>query len=74
MLKNRKALSITDIANAEKLPRTYVGSVIPFAFLAPDITEAILNGTQPIDLNLDRLINATLPLDWVEQRTLLGFN
>jgi site-specific DNA recombinase len=73
MLKNRKALSITDIANAEKLPRTYIGSVIPFALLAPDITEAILEGTQPIDLNLDRLINLSLPIDWAEQRSVLGF-
>ena len=73
MLKNRKVLSITDIANAEKLPRTYVGSVIPFALLAPDITEAILEGTQPIDLNLDRLINLSLPIDWAEQRSVLGF-
>lgn len=73
MLKSRKALSITDIANAENLPRTYVGSVIPFALLAPDITEAILEGTQPIDLSLDRLINLSLPIDWAEQRSVLGF-
>ena len=73
MLKNRKAMSITDIANTERLPRTYVGSVIPFALLAPDITEAILEGTQPIDLNLDRLINLSLPIDWAEQRSVLGF-
>jgi hypothetical protein len=73
MLKNGNANSITDIANAEKLPRTYVGSVIPFALLAPDITEAILEGTQPIDLNLDRLVNISLPIDWVEQRSVLGF-
>ena len=73
MLKSRKVLSISDIANAEKLSRTYVGSVIPFALLAPDITEAILEGTQPIDLNLDRLINLSLPIDWAEQRSVLGF-
>ncbi len=73
MLKSRKVLSISDIANAEKLPRTYVGSVIPFALLAPDITGAILEGTQPIDLNLDRLINLSLPIDWAEQRSVLGF-
>ena len=65
--------SITDIAKAEKLSQTYVGSVIPFALLAPDITEAILEGTQPIDLNLDRLINLSLPIDWAEQRSVLGF-
>ena len=73
MLKDRTVESISEIAKSEKLPRTYVSSVIPFALLAPDITEAILEGTQPIDLNLDRLINAALPLQWAEQRSVLGF-
>jgi hypothetical protein len=73
MLKNRTVESITEIAKAEGLPRTYVSSVIPFALLAPDITSAVLEGTQPIDLSLDRLINAKLPLDWAEQRSVLGF-
>ena len=72
MLKCRAVESITEIAKAEGLPRTYVGSIIPFPLLAPDITEAILEGTQPIDLSLDRLINATLPIDWAEQRAVLG--
>jgi site-specific DNA recombinase len=73
MLKNRSAESITDIAKAEHLPRTYVGSVIRFALLAPDIIEAVLAGTQPIDLNLDRLITGSLPIEWGEQRAVLGF-
>jgi len=73
MLKNRAAESITDIAKGERLPRTYVGSVIPLAFLAPDVTSAILDGTQPIDLNLAKLITAALPIEWEEQRVVLGF-
>ncbi len=73
MLRNRSVKSIADIARAEGLSRTYVGSVIPFAFLAPDITAAILDGTQPVDLSLDRLMNARLPLDWAGQRAMLGF-
>lgn len=73
MLRSRSVESIADIARAEGLPRTYVGSVIPFAFLAPDITAAILDGTQPVDLSLDRLMNARLPLDWAGQRSALGF-
>jgi hypothetical protein len=73
LLRSRKVESITELAKAEQLPRTYISSVIPFAFLAPDITEAILGGMQPIDLSLDRLINLTLPVDWAEQRSVLGF-
>ena len=73
MLRNRTVKSITDLAKAEHLPRSYVSSVIRFAQLAPDIVEAIIEGTQPIALNLDRLINLSLPLDWSEQRSVLGF-
>jgi site-specific DNA recombinase len=73
VLKHQTVVSITDIAKAEHLPRTYITSVISFALLAPDITSAILDGTQPIDLNLDRLISRSLPLDWAEQRSVLGF-
>jgi hypothetical protein len=63
MLKSRKVESITEIAKAEKLPRTYISSVIPFALLAPDITSAILEG----------IINMSIPIDWTEQRSVLGF-
>lgn len=58
MLRNRSIEVIAEIAGTEGLPRTCVGSVIPFAFLAPDITAAILDGTQPVDLSLDRVMNS----------------
>jgi len=41
-------------------------------FLAPDITKAILDGRQPADLELDRLLNG-IPLAWAEQRQAFGF-
>lgn len=47
---------------------------VPLALLAPDITEAILDGRQPLDLSLERLLSLMpLPLSWVEQRSVLGF-
>jgi site-specific DNA recombinase len=68
MLKSRTVESITDLAKIEDVQR------IPLAFLAPDITEAILEGQQPVDLTLDRLLAAMpLPLAWNAQRTVLGF-
>jgi hypothetical protein len=43
-------------------------------YLAPDITEAILNGRQPRDLTADKLLaHSRLPLGWPEQRSMLGF-
>ena len=74
MLRNREVDSIADIARSENLQRTYVSSLLPLAFLAPDITEAILDGCQPLELSLDRVLaSSPLPTSWTEQRTLLGF-
>lgn len=45
------------------------------AFLAPDITAAILDGDQPRSLTSRKLLKLpALPLDWAEQRILLGFS
>ncbi len=44
------------------------------AFLAPDITTAILEGRQPVELNTRSLLRiAELPAEWSEQRRVLGF-
>jgi len=67
------AKTCASVDELEPAHRDYVSSVVPFAFLAPDITAAILDGTQPVDLSLDRLMNARLPLDWAGQRAILGF-
>ena len=49
-------------------------SSIPFAFLAPDIVEAILRGKQPIKLTPEKLKRLrNLPKSWEEQRKLLKF-
>ena len=45
----------------------------PLAFLSPKIQRAILDGTQPVDLTLERLVRQTLPLDWQDQERLCGF-
>jgi hypothetical protein len=43
------------------------------AFLAPDIVCAILDGQQPAHLTAARLSRIThLPLDWSEQRKMVG--
>jgi hypothetical protein len=69
-----QAESFAEIARAEGVTGRYVAHVIPLAFLAPDIVARILAGTQPVDLTAQKLIKRIdLPLDWVEQRTLLGF-
>lgn len=56
----------TDLGNVSRNLR--------LAFLAPDIKEAIIEGTQPPSLTLESLKKAgPLPACWKEQRELLGF-
>jgi hypothetical protein len=48
--------------------------VVRLSFLAPDITQAILDGHQPRDLTAEKLLeHSRLPLACHDQRTALGF-
>ena len=70
-----RARSISAIAAAEGLSDRYVGQVLQMAFLAPDIVQAILDGTQPADLMAADLMKRTeLPTCWDAQKALLGFD
>jgi hypothetical protein len=52
----------------------YVGRILPLAFLAPEIVQAIFAGKHPLDLTAKKLIRAIdLPLDWQAQKQVLGF-
>jgi len=47
---------------------------LPLVFLAPDIIEAIIEGRQPVELNIEKLKKlGPIPMDWDAQRQLLGF-
>jgi site-specific DNA recombinase len=74
LLHNAK-LTVHDIARTEGVSAAYLYTLLRLAWLAPDITTAILNGRQPQHLNAMTLMRraSRLPVDWVEQRTLLGF-
>jgi hypothetical protein len=60
--------SVSDIARAEKLDRTYVGDVLRLTLLAPEIVEAILEGRQPEALKLPVLLGS-IPAAWRHQWT-----
>jgi site-specific DNA recombinase len=62
-----------EIARAAGHHDALVRTRTPLAFLSPKIQRAILEGTQPIDLMLERLVRQTLPLDWQDQERLCGF-
>jgi DNA invertase Pin-like site-specific DNA recombinase len=66
--------SLGSIAKSVGVSRPYFTRLVKLAFLAPDITKAILEGCHPSDLTASRLINHTrLPLDWKDQHTALTF-
>jgi hypothetical protein len=67
--------NITEIAKQNGTSRSRAGSIITLAFLAPDIVEAILDGRQPPEVNLELLTSETgIPPSWDEQRRLYGFS
>jgi site-specific DNA recombinase len=73
-LTSGKVKNVMEIAAEENVTSSYVTRVIYRAFLAPDIVQAILAGTQPPSLTLDKLKNnLPLPIDWNEQRKLFDF-
>ena len=68
------SLPFAALAKQEGVSRSYFTRVVRLSYLAPDITQAILDGNQPPNLSADKLLaHSRLPLAWHEQRMLLGF-
>lgn len=51
----------------------FVARVLRLNYLAPDIIAAIMDGRHPPTLDRKTLVFASLPMDWSQQRALLGF-
>jgi site-specific DNA recombinase len=69
-----RASSIQHITEREGLRSGSVSRILPLAWLAPDISTAILEGRQPLHLTAKTLrALPELPLDWTEQQRVLGF-
>lgn len=59
------AATIVDFAKAETPNDGEISRVLPLAFLAPDIVEAILHGRQPLNLTARKLKRLKpLPTSW----------
>ncbi|WP_199797884.1 recombinase family protein [Erythrobacter sp. KY5] len=69
LLRVERGLPVMDTAPGSPYDR----NILRFAFLAPDIQRAIIDGLQPLDLNLEKLKRTTIPLAWSKQRQALGF-
>ncbi len=66
---------ISEMAEEAGLSSSYFTRMLRLSFLAPDITQAILHGRQPADLNARKLMADTrVSIEWHEQRAGLSFN
>lgn len=72
MLNESTHATIGDIARSEVINQSYISRILRLTLLAPEIVEAILDGRQPITLQLDKLLTP-FPLAWSEQLVFFGF-
>ena len=68
MLDEGVLATLEDLARAKGVTPTYASRVLRLTLLAPEIVEAILDGRQSAELQLDDLLEG-FPLEWAEQRT-----
>jgi hypothetical protein len=69
----RNGRPIGEIAAGTGHAESYIRTRSQLAFLSPEIQGAILEGRQPTNLTLERIIRKPVPLDWVAQARLYGF-
>jgi len=68
LLLEGKAKTSLDIQKIENLnDNTYIKDILRLRFLAPDIIESILNGTNPPEWTVQKLFKVK-SLDWAEQK------
>jgi len=68
MLDTGAHSTLEDLARAKGLAPSYVSGILRLTLLAPEIVEAILDGRQPVERQLDDLLQG-FPLGWEEQRS-----
>ena len=74
-LTDGTASSIGELAKQTNEDGNEISRFLPLAYLAPDIIEAIVAGTHPVELTAESLRrHPALPYNWMEQRSLLGFS
>ena len=73
-LTQGEGIAFAALAQREGVSRSYFTRLVRLSYLAPDITQAILDGRQPRDLTPEKLLDhSRLPLAWHDQRIVLGF-
>jgi site-specific DNA recombinase len=65
---------LREIARRADYSESYVARILPLATLSPKIQTAIVKGTQPVELTLETLVRARLPMHWSDQEKRFGFD
>lgn len=73
MLQNR-AMPVAKLATKRGIGPSTFARIMRVNYLAPDIQAAIVDGLQPANLSRNKVLFGPLPLDWEQQRRLLGFH
>jgi DNA-binding transcriptional ArsR family regulator len=66
-LESGQFATISELAEAEKLDRSFVSHTLRLTLLAPDLIEAILDGKQPRTMELQPLMRG-LAAEWERHR------
>ena len=72
LIDSGKYASVTELAEALDVDRSYVGRIMRLALLAPDIVEAVVRGEESSGLSLEKLVKK-MPMLWEEQMQRFGF-
>jgi len=70
MLESGEFATIAELAEREGIALSYMTRVLRLTLLAPDIVEAILDGTQGPEVTLARM-QEPFPMEWVAQQMLV---
>ena len=73
LVEEHRDWSLEELARKVNRRPGHFSRLIRLNYLAPDIVNPILDGTQPATLTADFLLKANLPTDWALQRKLLGY-
>ena len=68
-----RSREIVDLAHDKGMGATRFARLLRLNYLAPDIQAAIIDGTQPPGLRPWDILHGPMPLDWEQQRQLMGF-